>query len=663
MLALPNGVVRVWDLKTKGPFFSDTKTRSGPPALSIRGDNVLAAHTDGSLLRYHFKDSRDTSFYLSAQSEPIVGAQLYDKGAAACVGRRLVVWDGRGMRSAELKLSGVPSTIAASPTGLAVAIGTQEGNVFLWSSQGRSLRNFTGHKGPITSITYRPDAGLLATASKDRTVRLWDLQRGTLENTIARFTGPVRQVLFCAEGRLLVCLSEGQPPQVFSPRGGVQQYELRGHQGEVLGVYEKEGALLTTSKDQTARLWDTDKGALLATYPAIASAQAACFLGAWDAIAVLEDTTPTLRLYRGSVAQTQFTIPGESVAPAASPAPKASPAPQARASTPAKPNHTPVLVGGRCRALVLRQDGALAGFLSHYGTLRTIDLHTRRALPLRGEIHYGGATRLALSPDEKNYVVSTRSKGTLIADLQQGILRASLGPGWGASLSAAFHPTNPVLAVSHWSGLVSYWDTNSWRNLWKVQAHPAPANDLLFSQDGAFLVSAGSDQTVKVWTAQEGKLLHTLSGHEEKVLRLYHAPNGAVLSHGFDSFAVLWDLRQGAPRAFLRGHSDSIVHAAISPDGSRIATASIDGSARLWTLSGESPRVLEHTAPVRHVAFSPQGKTLLTCSDDHSLALWNSDDGSKIKRLTQQGEVSHGRFLAENRVLIASNGYLLSLDV
>jgi WD40 repeat protein len=634
-LAFPTGALRFWDLKTKSLLFSEHKPNRGLPVLSTRGDDLLAAHTDGSLLRYHFQDSRDTSVYLSAQAEPLLAVPLYNKSAAACVGRRLVVWDGRGIRSAEVKLPGPASTIAASPTGLAVAIGMQDGNVFLWTSQGRSLRNFTGHKGAITSLNYR------------------DLQRGTLENTITRFTGAVTRVLFCAEGRLLVCLSEGQPPKLFSPRGGVQQCELQGHKGDVLDVYEKDGALLTVSKDQTARLWDTDKGALLATYPALASARAACFLGAWDAVAVLEDATPTVRLYRGSVSQTQFTVKGEN------PAPKASPAPQAPAK-PAKINRSPLFLGGECSALVARRDGVLLGYLSRYSALKVIDFNTWRAIPTRHP-HYGKSARLALTPDEKSFIISTRSKGTIIADLQQGISRANVALAMGASLGAALHPHNPVLAVSHWSGLVSYWDTNSWRKLWKFQAHPAPANDVLFSTDGALLVSAGSDHTVKVWSAREGKLLSTLSGHEDKVLRLYNLPDGSVLSHGFDSFAALWDPRNGAAKAFLRGHTDNIVHAAISPDGSRIATASHDGSARLWDLSGGVVQVFEHTEDVRHVAFSPQGKTLLVCADD-AISLWDTETGKKRPNYAYLGSATHGVFLSETRVVVADKRSLFTFE-
>ena len=60
------------------------------------------------------------------------------------------------------------------------------------------------------------------------------------------------------------------------------------------------------------------------------------------------------------------------------------------------------------------------------------------------------------------------------------------------------------------------------------------------------------------------------------------------------------------PPPHTQGHTDGLCDAALSPDESRLATASFDGSARVWDMAtGECCEVLPHTAPLCAVYFSP----------------------------------------------------------
>ncbi len=87
----------------------------------------------------------------------------------------------------------------------------------------------------------------------------------------------------------------------------------------------------------------------------------------------------------------------------------------------------------------------------------------------------------------------------------------------------------------------------------------------------------------------------------------------------------------------LAGHTDKVWHAASSPDGSRIVTASLDHTARLWDSEGKHLAVLVgHTAEVRHAAFSPDGSCIVTTSDDGTARLWDSE-GKQLAVLVPGG--------------------------
>jgi WD40 repeat protein len=90
----------------------------------------------------------------------------------------------------------------------------------------------------------------------------------------------------------------------------------------------------------------------------------------------------------------------------------------------------------------------------------------------------------------------------------------------------------------------------------------------------------------------------------------------------------------------LRGHTYAVKSVAWSPDGQRLATASNDGSVRVWDAgSGRELRALRHEPPrgedvsVYSVVWSPDGKTLASGNGDHTLSLWDAETGRETRVL------------------------------
>src|SRR5262249_30762416 len=92
----------------------------------------------------------------------------------------------------------------------------------------------------------------------------------------------------------------------------------------------------------------------------------------------------------------------------------------------------------------------------------------------------------------------------------------------------------------------------------------------------------------------------------------------------------LWDVRAG--KAAELPHTARVLHAAFSPAGPRLATASEDRPARVWSSASGAPVTppLEHQAAVNHVAFSPDGLALATASNDGTARLWDAATGEVL---------------------------------
>jgi WD40 repeat protein len=227
--------------------------------------------------------------------------------------------------------------------------------------------------------------------------------------------------------------------------------------------------------------------------------------------------------------------------------------------------------------------------------------------------------------------------------------------------------------------------------------HKAKIQDVTFTKDGRYLVSAANDKVVRVWDLKTGKTVRTLRGQigagsegkiyamalspdeqwlavggmfhksdpfEGSVIRFYNFPTGklvtlfkghsnVVLSLAFspesrylvsgsaDNNAIIWDINKQQQLHILKGHTNHIYAVGFTPDSKRVVTGSDDHSLRLWRVSnGELIAKLQgHTDDVVSVAISPKDGTIASGSDDHSIRLWNGETGQFIKTLANQGTV------------------------
>ena len=171
--------------------------------------------------------------------------------------------------------------------------------------------------------------------------------------------------------------------------------------------------------------------------------------------------------------------------------------------------------------------------------------------------------------------------------------------------------------------------TGKTRALGKQPADKAVA---AFSRDGALLAAGGTDTLVHVWSVRDASRHDVLRGHEDSIYEVEFAPDVSFLaSASDDGTARIWDLASGQSQV-LRGHDDDVFALSIRADGRELVTASLDSSVRVWPVGGSARVLVGGTGEgkmIDHVLFSGDGARVHASSADALLHSWDLATGER----------------------------------
>ncbi len=200
---------------------------------------------------------------------------------------------------------------------------------------------------------------------------------------------------------------------------------------------------------------------------------------------------------------------------------------------------------------------------------------------------------LDFSPDSRWLAVASQDNAAHILETATGREVASLKhDGW--VLAVAFSPDGRRVATGSQDGTARIWEAATGQEVIQLK-HDNWVNSVSYSPDGRQLATASDDSLVKVWDAANGQEITRLE-HDTPVAKVVFSPDGKwLLSLERDaSWVSVWDLNSEECVAEL-AHDLAVTEIAFSPDSQRVATASYDGTARVWkTATGEEQLQMKH---------------------------------------------------------------------
>jgi WD40 repeat protein/serine/threonine protein kinase/Flp pilus assembly protein TadD len=146
--------------------------------------------------------------------------------------------------------------VAFAADGRRLASASRDRTVRLWeAATGRQIRILTGHRDEVRCVAFGAADKLLASGSYDGTVKLWDPDTGEVRHTLTGYKGRIESVAISPDGRWVAAVGDGPTVSVWDATSGQKIQTLTGHG---IAFSPDSRRLASAGGDRTVKLWDTE---------------------------------------------------------------------------------------------------------------------------------------------------------------------------------------------------------------------------------------------------------------------------------------------------------------------------------------------------------------------------------------------------------------------
>lgn len=544
--------VRLWDVETGA------------------ARHVLQKHLD-----YVIKLSFSSDGARLASSSAAIGVSENERGPEH---NTIQVWDvasGENLLTIPPDGIGYVRDVEFSPDGRTIAATTWSsalgGTARIYdAASGAELQRLYAHKTTVANVEFSPDGQMLATGSRDGSVKIWNIEQGVVETSFVGFPERVHDIEFSPDGEFMMIglgnagdFPDGSDKPVdgsaylWDLRNRAQAQVYAGHSNWAWAAdISPDGSLVASGSgplslpaspddlDASARVWDAASGEEIIAFSG----------------------------HSNTVDSVRFTLDGNYLLSAS--------------------------WDGSIRRWDLRDGGEVARYNVPEARVYMIDLH----------------------PDGEHFASASSDGIIRIWHIESGqVVKELLGHTADVN-SVHFSDDGALLAsaAGNWAGedhTARLWDVESGELLATFAGHAAIVNYARISPDKQFIISTSWDDTVRMWDIETGEEVRQFLGHTGNTFGIdISGDSQTLLTTSSDTSVRMWDIASGEELKRYDEHSDWVQEVVFSADESFAISAGQDQVLRRWRIRRTADDLIDWARDNRYIRE-------LSCAERESFRL------------------------------------------
>jgi len=482
------------------------------------------------------------------------------------------------------------------------------GQINLRTQEGNHIPGLYWHRDRINDLSFSPNSKILASASQDKTIRLWNLDA---KSSWVNLDNPVNKIQFNPDGKTIAAARSDSTVQLLDRQGKVRQ--TLAADGSILSFNPRNKTLVTGSAEDIVKIHSLDDPPIVLKGHPNGIAEMSVSPDGKRCVSVGRDGSLKFWNSDGQLIRTQAKL------------------------------------GDKIANLQFSPDSQRVTLIANDNLIYLYTKEGEEIAVLKG--HISRTKTVNFSPDSQQFL-TTGDDNLIHLYAKNGKKIGTLRSHQNQVLNAIFSPDSTMIASTsknaNGRSVIKLW----WRDgrLMRI-LNGYEIERIHFSSDNAIIAALNYDNTVQLWST-EGRALATLH-HNRKVTDLSFSPDGNICaSASADNIVRLWN-KDGTLIQSLRDHRDKVNQVVFSPNGKTFASVSNDGMVKLWRQDGTSIRTLQPASKIGNsqnayrkdrIEFSEDGQVIvlirkLSQQEESSsiIKFWNSE-GREIK--TIQGQES-----------------------
>jgi WD40 repeat protein len=231
------------------------------------------------------------------------------------------------------------------------------------------------------------------------------------------------------------------------------------------------------------------------------------------------------------------------------------------------------------------------------------------------------------------------------------------GEGHGGEVfGCAYSADGAFVLTAGWDGSLRLWEGSTGSPVSDLQASPKPLSSCAISPDGKTWVSGSMEGMVGLWDAHTHQAKFAFAAHTRPVSCLRFSPDGQhLVTASWDRTICLRKAGREREAKTLGGHEDIVAGCRFTPDGRHLVSWSYDRTVRLWDV--EQGQELgthgRHADRATAGAVAPDGRWAASGGLDGQIKLFDLHEGAEVAAVERPAELRGCFFLLDGETLAA----------